>query len=48
VVKEAMKMSGLPAGPCRRPVGPMPEEVKGRLREVVEKLRLEECLLRPV
>ena len=48
VVKEAMKMSGLPAGPCRRPVGPMPEEVKGRLREVVEKLRLEDCLLRPV
>ena len=46
VVKEAMKMSGLPAGPCRRPVGPMPEEVKGKLRQIVEKLRQDDCLLK--
>jgi 4-hydroxy-tetrahydrodipicolinate synthase len=35
VVKEAMTMVGLPAGPCRRPVGAMPEEARGKLKMVL-------------
>ncbi len=31
VIKEAMKMAGLPAGICRRPVGPMPAEAREKL-----------------
>ncbi len=44
VVKEAMNMIGLPAGPCRRPVGPMPEEARGKLAAVLERLREEHLL----
>jgi 4-hydroxy-tetrahydrodipicolinate synthase len=39
VVKEAMNMSGMHAGRCRRPVGPMPEEARVKLAAVLEKLR---------
>jgi 4-hydroxy-tetrahydrodipicolinate synthase len=39
VVKEAMEMAGLPAGPCRRPVGPMPPHAKAKLHTVIEHLR---------
>jgi len=39
VVKEAMKMAGLPAGRCRRPVGPMPVAARAQLTPVLEKLR---------
>jgi 4-hydroxy-tetrahydrodipicolinate synthase len=39
VVKEAMIMAGLPAGPCRRPVGPMPAEARTKLAAVIDQLR---------
>ncbi len=44
VVKEAMSMSGMPVGRCRRPVGAMPEEARGKLASVLEKLREEHYL----
>jgi 4-hydroxy-tetrahydrodipicolinate synthase len=37
--KEAMEMIGLPAGPCRRPVEPMPPEARAELARVLESLR---------
>jgi 4-hydroxy-tetrahydrodipicolinate synthase len=37
--KEAMQMIGLPAGPCRRPVGPMPPEAREELARVLDRLR---------
>ena len=36
VVKEAMEMIGLPAGPARGPVGPMSSEARAQLREVLD------------
>ena len=39
VVKEAMTMIGLPAGHCRKPVGPMPEAARRQLAAVLEKLK---------
>ena len=44
VIKEAMAMIGYPAGPCRKPVGAMPEEARQKLRAVLERLRQENCL----
>ena len=44
VVKEAMAMAGVPAGPCRRPVGPMPADAREKLAGVLEKLREEHLL----
>jgi 4-hydroxy-tetrahydrodipicolinate synthase len=44
VVKEAMNMIGLPAGPCRRPVGPMPAEARARLAAVLDVLRQAQLL----
>jgi 4-hydroxy-tetrahydrodipicolinate synthase len=41
VIKEAMTMIGYPAGPCRKPVGPMPEEARQKLRAVLDTLRQE-------
>jgi 4-hydroxy-tetrahydrodipicolinate synthase len=41
VVKTAMEMIGLPAGPCRKPVGPMPEEARAKLAAVLDKLKEE-------
>jgi 4-hydroxy-tetrahydrodipicolinate synthase len=35
VIKEAMKIAGMPAGECRRPVGPLSEAERERLREIV-------------
>jgi len=40
VMKAAMEMIGLPAGPCRRPVGPMPHEGRAKLASVLEALHL--------
>jgi 4-hydroxy-tetrahydrodipicolinate synthase len=37
-VKEAMRMAGLPAGPCRRPVGPMPAEAREKLAQALARL----------
>lgn len=39
VVKEAMHMIGLPAGPARRPVGPLSDEARARLCEILESAR---------
>jgi 4-hydroxy-tetrahydrodipicolinate synthase len=44
VIKTAMEMIGLPAGPCRRPVGPMPSETRAKLGSVLEKLSAENYL----
>jgi 4-hydroxy-tetrahydrodipicolinate synthase len=38
VVKTAMEMVGLPAGPCRRPVGPMPQAAREKLAPVLATL----------
>ena len=39
VMKAAMELIGLPAGPCRRPVGPMPAQARQMLVEVIDVLR---------
>ena len=39
-VKEAMTLQGLPAGPCRRPVGSISEEKRNRLREILTDIGL--------
>lgn len=44
VIKTAMEMIGVPAGPCRRPVGPMPEAAREKLAEVLAKLKEENYL----
>ena len=41
VTKEAMRMAGLPAGVCRRPVGPMPDGPRAKLAAVVARIRQE-------
>lgn len=38
MIKEAMQMIGLPAGPARRPVGPLSDEARARLREVLRQV----------
>ncbi len=40
VVKEALTMIGIPMGPCRLPVGPMPEGKKEELRKVLLRMKL--------
>jgi len=40
VVKEAMTLLGLPAGPCRKPVGPLTEEKRRQLRLILEGMGL--------
>ena len=39
VTKEAMRMAGLPAGPCRKPVSAVPEPARARLAQMVAALR---------
>jgi 4-hydroxy-tetrahydrodipicolinate synthase len=39
VVKAAMEMTGLSAGACRRPVGPLPREAREKLEAALEPLR---------
>lgn len=39
VVKEAMRLAGMPVGPCRRPVAPLREEARRELSSVLERLR---------
>jgi 4-hydroxy-tetrahydrodipicolinate synthase len=41
VVKEAMTMVGVPAGACRKPVGPMPEDARAKLAAVLDRLEQE-------
>lgn len=38
VIKEAMQVIGLPAGPARGPVGPLSDEARVRLRDVLEQV----------
>ena len=40
VIKEALLMTGLDAGPCRRPVGPLSEKARAELRKVLGSLGL--------
>ncbi|MBN1152318.1 MAG: 4-hydroxy-tetrahydrodipicolinate synthase [Dehalococcoidia bacterium] len=40
VIKEALLMTGLDAGPCRRPVGPLNDSARERLRQVLDNLGL--------
>jgi 4-hydroxy-tetrahydrodipicolinate synthase len=40
-IKEAMRLAGRPAGACRRPIGPVPEEARERIAAAVEALRQE-------
>ena len=40
IVKEAMTLQGLPAGPCRKPVGPLPEEKRKKLTAVLKAMGL--------
>jgi 4-hydroxy-tetrahydrodipicolinate synthase len=45
VIKEALRIAGVSAGPCRRPVSPMPGKARQKLVEVLERLREEHYLL---
>ena len=40
VVKEAMTLQGLPAGPCRMPVGPLSDEKRAELKEIIIEMGL--------
>ncbi|NLE95666.1 MAG: 4-hydroxy-tetrahydrodipicolinate synthase [Dehalococcoidia bacterium] len=40
VIKEALRMTGLDAGPCRRPVGPLNEQARAQLQKVLDELGL--------
>jgi len=44
VVKEAMAMAGIPAGRCRRPVGPLPQAARSQLAPILEALKNEGLL----
>jgi 4-hydroxy-tetrahydrodipicolinate synthase len=44
VIKTAMEMIGTPAGPCRKPVGPMPVAARAQLGAVLAKLEAENYL----
>lgn len=46
VIKEALAMVGLPVGPCRKPVGPLPAEARRRVAAVVAQLQGEGVLPR--
>ncbi len=39
VIKEALQLIGLPSGPCRRPVGPMPDAARQELAQVLDRLK---------
>jgi 4-hydroxy-tetrahydrodipicolinate synthase len=41
VIKEAMSMAGLPVGPCRKPVGPLPADARRQVAAVIEHLKVE-------
>jgi 4-hydroxy-tetrahydrodipicolinate synthase len=40
VIKEALLMAGLDAGPCRAPVGPLSQDARRQLRQVMSDLGL--------
>ena len=41
VLKEAMRLVGVPAGPCRKPIGAVKHEVRSRVAAVIERLKRE-------
>jgi 4-hydroxy-tetrahydrodipicolinate synthase len=41
VIKEAMRVAGRPAGPCRRPIGPMPAPASKRIEAAIAALKQE-------
>jgi 4-hydroxy-tetrahydrodipicolinate synthase len=43
-IKEALTIAGLPPGPCRRPVGPLPADARQKLAQVLDRLREEHYL----
>lgn len=45
VMKEALTIAGLSAGPCRKPVGPVPPEARAALGQVLERLAGENLLI---
>jgi hypothetical protein len=45
MVKEALDIIGMSAGPCRRPVSPLAAEARARLSALLEPLRAEGYLL---
>jgi 4-hydroxy-tetrahydrodipicolinate synthase len=44
VIKEALGMAGLPMGPCRKPVGPMPPDARRKIAGVLVRLKMEGLL----
>jgi len=44
VLKEAMRMAGMPVGACRKPILPMPESARQRAAAIIEHLRIERYL----
>ncbi len=38
IVKEAMMLQGLPSGPCRRPVSPITEEKRAKLKKIFSEM----------
>jgi 4-hydroxy-tetrahydrodipicolinate synthase len=44
VVKEGLAMAGFPTGPCRKPIGKMPDEPRRKLAVVMDHLRSEGVL----
>jgi 4-hydroxy-tetrahydrodipicolinate synthase len=38
-VKVALALSGLPAGPCRRPAGPVPAEAREKIARVLDRIK---------
>lgn len=44
VIKEAMRMAGMPVGPCRRPIHSIPEAVRQRAAAIIERLRTQNYL----
>jgi 4-hydroxy-tetrahydrodipicolinate synthase len=41
VVKEGLAMAGFPMGPCRRPVGKVPDDARRTIASLIDRLRLE-------
>jgi 4-hydroxy-tetrahydrodipicolinate synthase len=41
VIKEAAELRGLPAGPCRRPIGPLTPENREKLKDILQKMGIE-------
>ncbi|KPJ63103.1 MAG: dihydrodipicolinate synthase [Planctomycetes bacterium DG_23] len=41
VIKEAAELKGLPAGPCRRPIGPLTPENREKLKNILQRMEVE-------